>query len=399
MRGLKIVLTIFVCAFVLVAMLGAWVFLSTETSYTRNEAPPAATSPDPVPPTEPNIPPPVPTSDTLLGQSGYIYKQLTAEQQTLYIRLYLALQAMESPVIVTAAEEESLGERSIFDIFYYVICEHPEFYWVENFINSEATSINGRKQQVSVSLNYNMSEKERTAAQQKVDAWAAASLVGLSPSANDFAKILHVYNYLISETDYAADAAHNQDIYSVAAYGESVCMGYARATQYLLLSLDIPTTTVVGNAEGQGAHAWNLVYADGKYYYLDTTWGDPELPGGGGSGYASYDYFLVTEKDLASTHKADVTYPLPACVSDDLNYYSYRQRRFAHYDRDTIIHYMKEDLDAGLPQAGVRFTGRSEFDRAVEDLFHNNGIAGLIQTAGTISYYLKEDLGIITVLP
>jgi hypothetical protein len=340
---------------------------------------------------QPPVVAPLPETQPV-GQNGYAFAQLTAAQQSIYDKIFRSLQALEPSVVVTASEAESLGELRIFDIFYYVTCDHPELFWVEIRLNYDIAS-NGS---TTVLFVYNMSAAERTEAQPKVAAWADLCLADLSAAAADFDKILHVYNYLISKTNYDLEAPRSQDILSVAVYGESVCMGYARATQYLLLTLGIPATTVEGYAEGE-PHAWNLVLAAGDYYYLDTTWGEPELPASGSSGLISYYYFLATAADISATHTPAVTFSLPACDATGLNYYTYRERLFTHYDRDSVIRSLREDNDAGLPLS-IRFTEESEFDKAVADLFFDNGLAALMPAQSfPYTYYLKEDLGIITV--
>lgn len=56
----------------------------------------------------------------------------------------------------------------------------------------------------------------------------------------------------------------------------TICEGYTRLTQALLHAQGIPTLFVDGftyTADGRGSHAWNMVFADGRWIYLDTTWG------------------------------------------------------------------------------------------------------------------------------
>lgn len=54
----------------------------------------------------------------------------------------------------------------------------------------------------------------------------------------------------------------------------TVCEGYAKLTKALLQAQGIPALYVVGKARNEG-HAWNAAYVDGKWIYLDSTWGRP----------------------------------------------------------------------------------------------------------------------------
>lgn len=58
-------------------------------------------------------------------------------------------------------------------------------------------------------------------------------------------------------------------------YRKSVCEGFALAFANVLNRLGIPCGIVTGysSLDGTfGAHAWNIVELDRKYYHLDVTW-------------------------------------------------------------------------------------------------------------------------------
>ena len=55
--------------------------------------------------------------------------------------------------------------------------------------------------------------------------------------------------------------------------GEAVCQGYALMYKRLGDELGIKTRYLVGNTDS-GLHAWNAVWLDDGYYYVDTTWND-----------------------------------------------------------------------------------------------------------------------------
>ena len=110
--------------------------------------------------------------------------------------------------------------------------------------------------------------------EQEIRAAADGILAGIEAGADDYKKIKYVYEALISNTDYDIGVSDHQNIYSVFVHHLSVCQGYAKATQYLLNRLGVECTLVQGTVQAGEGHAWNLVRADGEYYYVDTTWGD-----------------------------------------------------------------------------------------------------------------------------
>lgn len=100
----------------------------------------------------------------------------------------------------------------------------------------------------------------------------------------DQIKAVHDYLVKVNEYDSVYDTAYN------ALYvNRSACNGYAYSFYAIMEELGIPATVEYG-----GAHAWNSVELDGKWYNVDCTWDDPR---GGGSG-CSYDYFLKCDDDF-----------------------------------------------------------------------------------------------------
>ncbi|MDR0434101.1 MAG: hypothetical protein LBH21_03435 [Gracilibacteraceae bacterium] len=417
MRNLKTAIIILLPCALLIFVFGAFFLLSPappRLPLSLLSEPAAVPAPDPVPSPAPLSPPAAPapnqtaaalpeggalasssssvsSSSLAAAPSRYIYEQLSPAQKTVYDRFRAALWNMDAEAEVSRAEERGLGSLEIIDIFYAVICDYPEIFWSDSYIYT-SRNLRFGETYLNVRFSYTMSAAERAETQRKIDAWTEACLSGLDAGADDFRKILYVYEYIINNTEYDLAADYNQDIVSVFLYGRSVCMGYTKATQYLLQRLGVACTAVSGAAAGLGPHAWNLVRAEGEYYYLDTTWGDPDLAR---NAYVSHDYFLVTSADLAVTHQPDVKYALPDCVSTRLNYFNVMNRRFDRYDKATVLRAMREDL-ALSDLTAVRFSSVAAYREAVSDLFDNQGIFD-ISSHSLISYFLSDELCIITV--
>lgn len=78
-----------------------------------------------------------------------------------------------------------------------------------------------------------------------------------------------------------------------------VCEGYARAMKVLCDKVGIPCILVRGNASG-GAHMWNNVMLNGKWYVVDVTWNDPVCGNEGAvSGCESEKWLLVGSDNLS----------------------------------------------------------------------------------------------------
>lgn len=139
----------------------------------------------------------------------------------------------------------------------------------------------------------------------------------------DYQKVLVIHDWIINHTKYNTanlDEAGNHLAYGALVKGSCVCMGYAEAGQILFRAVGLDTVYIAGegtNSSGDTeAHAWNAVKVDGEWYFVDMTWDDPVTMDG--SDVLRYDYFLVTDRQLAQNHTWDRT-GLPVCDGTQWN--------------------------------------------------------------------------------
>lgn len=126
---------------------------------------------------------------------------------------------------------------------------------------------------------------------------------------NTYRNILKIHDYLIDNIDYDQN---NTSIGSYSIYGalvdkKCVCEGYAKTLKYLLNVANIPCIIVQGtatNSTGKSeSHAWNCVYINNEWYYIDATWNDPIIIGKGTIAKSiQYKYFLKGSKTMNKDH-------------------------------------------------------------------------------------------------
>ncbi|MBK5245677.1 MAG: hypothetical protein JJE49_00230 [Peptostreptococcaceae bacterium] len=135
-------------------------------------------------------------------------------------------------------------------------------------------------------------------------------------------KIKAVHDYLIKTAKYDTALVQNTELSadntsdSYMAYGVlvkdlGVCDSYAKAFNMFMDILGIPSERVVGTSHYNNkpvSHAWNRVFVDDQYLNIDVTWDDP-VPDRGNR--VRYDYFLITDKDLAKDHNWDTSQFIP----------------------------------------------------------------------------------------
>ena len=86
----------------------------------------------------------------------------------------------------------------------------------------------------------------------------------------------------------------------------AICQDYAELFQTICIRLGIPCEMVTGDAGGP--HAWNKVYVDGKWLYMDCTWDDPVSK----KPILDHDYCLVGADVMVKSHCWDGDdYPMP----------------------------------------------------------------------------------------
>ncbi len=86
----------------------------------------------------------------------------------------------------------------------------------------------------------------------------------------------------------------------------AICEDYAELFQALCIRFGIPCDIVSGSAGGP--HAWNKVYVDGQWLYMDCTWDDPVSK----KPILRYDYCLVGPDRMVQSHYwTGDDYPMP----------------------------------------------------------------------------------------
>lgn len=255
----------------------------------------------------------------------FYYEQLTEDEQMVYREILQGLRENREKIYLHCQDAEAANR-----IFQDVLNDRPEIFWCDGDATStEYSLLAGKSGYVVMEPDYIYQGEEKERRNQEIELAKEVCLSGISEDAGEYEKIKYIYTYLIENVEYDLDAPDNQNIYSALVGKRSVCAGYAKSCQYLLEQLEISCIYVTGQTtdpNGEVAdHAWNIVQCDGKYYYVDATWGDPIFLGEEGEyqlpDLIAYDYLCCSEKELEKTHTLNADYDYPVCDSEDLNYY------------------------------------------------------------------------------
>ncbi len=125
----------------------------------------------------------------------------------------------------------------------------------------------------------------------------------------DYEKVKAIHDYIIKKTSYD-QTLKKHSAYNALIDNSAVCEGYTMAAYRLFTEAGISSRVITGTAGG-GAHSWNIVKVDGKWYNIDLTWDDPVTETG--EPMLRYTYFLKNSKDF-NDHTRDSRYKTKAFI-------------------------------------------------------------------------------------
>lgn len=227
---------------------------------------------------------------------------------------------------------QSISYKNIGTIINDVLDDHPEIFYFQH--NGTTAYSNGK-----IELKYKYPVKKIKEMVQNQDTKIKNIIKQTIKSTDsEFDKVKAIHDYIVLNTAYDWENFKKGQVpeasyttYGLLMNGQAVCEGYAQTMQLLLKEAGIESHLVTGKANG-GAHAWNLVKVDGKYYYVDSTWDDP-VPNRAGE--ISYKYFLAPAAALKKDHSWDEKL-FPAATSTK---YAYFQDIFSAKESGTYIYY------------------------------------------------------------
>ncbi len=251
-----------------------------------------------------------PTGDDLDFDPVYYpyYDFINDNSKELYRQIYANAKITNSPF---KAVNKEISQKELSNAFEALFYDHPELFWLET---AYTASYRKSGDCIKIDLEFNSTADDLDNSKEKFDNAANEILNEAKGLASDFDKEKHVHDALAKRDSYSLSAPLNQSAYSALVNGETVCAGYARAFQYLMQELKVPTYFCAGYA-GE-AHAWNIIKLDDDYYNLDVTWDDTA-----DEKICNYDYFNKTDKDFSKDHaRRTLSVYLPSCVGVDYAY-------------------------------------------------------------------------------
>ena len=225
------------------------------------------------------------------------YVFLTDTEKQLYKQIY----ANADKIIETFIPIVDVNVQEVKKVFEAVYNDHPELFWVETSYSYKYTATN---KCVQITLNFNETASDIDKYKEIFNSTVDKIVNGANKLSTDYEKEKYVHDVITSNVEYDKNASMNQSAYSALVNKKSICAGYSRAFQLIMIKLQIPTYYCVGVSTVN--HAWNIVKLDDGYYNVDLTWDNSDI--------TRYKYFNKTDNDFAITHtRTGLSLKLPKC--------------------------------------------------------------------------------------
>lgn len=322
---------------------------------------------------------------------SYCYSVLTEEEKNIYREIYQILKEMKPETEVSTTDAILLEK-----VFHCVINDHPEFYYVDGF-SYTTYSQKDNVVKLGFSGNYSKTLEEKQKIDAQIEVYVENCFANLKNESTDYDVAKYVYDYIILNTEYSLNAKESQNICSVFLHGKSVCMGYAKAMQYLLLRKGIVCAIVNGTTENNEEHAWNLVFLDGQAYHLDVTWGEDSYMSDEGTilddERVNYNFFCVTTEEISKSHRIDSEIVLPKCTAIEDNYYVKEDMYFESMDIQRFEKMFQKAYEEGKEYVEMKCANDTIYQEMLTYFIEEQHIFHYLKKEKTsVTYYGDEEL-------
>lgn len=225
------------------------------------------------------------------------YQMLNEKEKIVYKQICANIENIKTkfvPITNITIDETNRVVEAVYN-------DHPEFFWLNTNYSYKYTE-SGKCAQIILDYNETIDNIEK---HKETFNNAVNNIVKEANKLNtNYEKEKYVHDKVIELADYDENSSINQTSYSALVTKRTVCAGYARAFQYIMIKLGIPTYYVVGYANED--HAWNIVKLEDGYYNVDLTWNDQTS--------TIYNYFNIPDSIFSETHtRTGMSEYLPKC--------------------------------------------------------------------------------------
>lgn len=224
-------------------------------------------------------------------RGGYYYNQLNNIEKQTYNKLMEGAKSFEENINI-----EGISLDSYYKVQAAFSYDNPQYFWMHSYTLSVTADT---YEPVYARYKVEPDTKEKF---NRVNQIVDEVVKNIPEEYDEYEKTKYLYEWVVRNTEYDLEAPENQEVTSVFINKVSVCAGYSRAFQMLCSRAGIDCTYVTGTAN-DGGHAWNLMYLEGNYFWIDATWGEISMKNDRKIGDdIRYSYFLTKDATMNNTH-------------------------------------------------------------------------------------------------
>ena len=234
----------------------------------------------------------------------YYFSSLGGAERELYSRIY-------SNVRNRADRFELKAEISdVKRIIKYVLMDNPGLFWFEGKWEAKSSGSG-----ITVIPLYN-GYRDVSDAEIAESVKGEIREFGLTHKSSVTDKIKAVYDWILCNVTYGSGRG-DQNAAGAFIDKRALCKGIAKAFQYFMNTLGIPSFIVYGTIDGRGVHVWNAVCDGGEFYHVDVTVGYERFRGlfSGLGRNKRYPCFMVSDATVSKTHRTYESFGA-SCDSD-----------------------------------------------------------------------------------
>ncbi|MGD1815474.1 MAG: transglutaminase domain-containing protein [Pleomorphochaeta sp.] len=315
----------------------------------------------------------------LYAEASY-YDYLNADSKIIYDKIYDAIDN-HSPKVKDIGDDFS----TISDIYYYVLYDNPQFYYVTNKINYLTSTYGNTVFDSTLELDYKAYDKEQIRTyNEKLNSIKYKILFDtLGKSKFEIAK--YCFDYLVNNSYY--DKLNNdQSLISILIDGRGVCSSYAKSYKYLMDFFNIPCILVEGKfVDSDENHIWNMIELNNNWYHVDVTQADSS------GNYIDYSYFCVDDKQIYKDHVLISKVEVNKAESDEFFYLDRLGLYFKSFDKTLLDKKFLEFVNSNESQISIIFDNKKLFDKGYDYLINQNGFINNLAKQGykisALNYY------------
>lgn len=228
-------------------------------------------------------------------------------------RLAIAMENYETQVNISDLEI-GIEREKFLEIYWNEINRNPQCFYINGYVSwwydsagNYATVTLGYEDEYvkeDGSLDTSKLNTDRKTYENRVN----EALSYTDDSMTDLEKLLAVHDFIVRECDYdyanylqGSIPQESYSAYGVLVNNVAVCNGYTLALMDCLNRLGISNYFV---SSDEINHAWNLVYLDGYWYHVDSTWDDPISSSNNDyvlEGRIYHNNFVLSDKEITDT--------------------------------------------------------------------------------------------------